>query len=115
MGIGNAQRRVERRGVGADVLMDLETPCSRSQHALQGLRATGRSARQHERVERRLLERGVDVAERPHGIRPEVPDGAVVLDDQRREARSKCLIADARTEEVHVGVNRTSGGNQALA
>ena len=115
VGVGDAQGHVERGGVRADVLVDLEPAGTCGQHPLERLGAAGRAAGEHQRVQRRLVQRGVDVAQRPGRVGAEVPDGAVVLDDERREARGERLVADARAEQVHVGVDRPRGRDQALA
>ena len=57
----------------------------------------------------------MDVLKRPGRIRAEVPDRTVVLDDECRKAGGERLVGDARTQQVHVGVDRPGCGDQALA
>ena len=114
VGIGYPQRHIERRRMGTDVLMDLEARRTRREHALEGLGAAGRPTRQHQRIERRLVECGMNVLQGPGRVGAEVPDRTVVLDHERREAGRQGLIGDARAEQMNVGVDRACGGNQPL-
>ena len=100
--------------MSANVLVDLQAAGTGLEHPLQRLRSTRRSAREHQCVDRRLVERGMNVLESPNRIGTEVPDRAIVLDHERRKTGSQRLRNDLRRQQVHVRVDGSRGCDQAL-
>ena len=103
--IGHVECAPQLLGAGGNVLVDLEARAARGERLLDALGPRRGCAHQERDVQRHPLERRPRDRQAGGRVGAEVPDGAVVLGDQRRHAAGERGGRNLGREPVHVRVD----------